>query len=98
MQNIAGREGVGLSFYLVHRTEFGLNWNADLPRGGVAVSNDVRLDVHIELAGRGVTHEGARDLRSLRHLHNTKLLRAAAELMPPSGAEAVRRAAAGGAL
>ena len=51
VENIAGREGVGLELStIVDRTEFGLNWNADLPKGGVAVSNDVRLDVQVELA------------------------------------------------
>jgi polyisoprenoid-binding protein YceI len=34
---------------IVDRTEFGLNWNAPLPRGGFAVANDVRLTVELEL-------------------------------------------------
>jgi polyisoprenoid-binding protein YceI len=34
---------------IVDRTEFGLNWNAPLPRGGFAVANDVKLVVELEL-------------------------------------------------
>jgi polyisoprenoid-binding protein YceI len=34
---------------VVDRTEFGLNWNAPLPKGGFAVSNDVKLIVELEL-------------------------------------------------
>jgi polyisoprenoid-binding protein YceI len=42
---------LGLTFdTIVDRTEFGLNWNAPLPKGGFAVSNDVKLTVELELA------------------------------------------------
>lgn len=34
---------------IVDRTEFALNWNAPLPKGGFAVSNDVKLTVELEL-------------------------------------------------
>lgn len=34
---------------IVDRTQFGLNWNAPLPKGGFAVSNDVKLTVELEL-------------------------------------------------
>ncbi|HVS28233.1 MAG TPA: YceI family protein [Solirubrobacteraceae bacterium] len=34
---------------VVDRTAYGLDWNAPLPRGGVAVANDVRLTVELEL-------------------------------------------------
>jgi len=34
---------------VVDRTEFGLNWNAPLPKGGFAVANDVKLIVELEL-------------------------------------------------
>jgi polyisoprenoid-binding protein YceI len=34
---------------LVDRTQFGLNWNAPLPQGGVAVENEVMLTVELEL-------------------------------------------------
>ena len=29
--------------------EFGLEWNAPLPQGGLALDNDVRLEVSLEL-------------------------------------------------
>lgn len=45
-----GAERIGLDLETtVDRTEFGLDWNAPLPRGGVAVENDVTLTVHLEL-------------------------------------------------
>jgi polyisoprenoid-binding protein YceI len=51
VENAGGREGIGLELSTkVDRSEYGLNWNADLPKGGVAVSNDVKLEVHLELA------------------------------------------------
>ncbi len=41
---------VGLTLEtMVDRTEFGLNWNAPLPKGGFAVANDVKLTVELEL-------------------------------------------------
>jgi polyisoprenoid-binding protein YceI len=33
---------------IVDRTKFGLNWNAPLPKGGVAVANDVKLTTDLE--------------------------------------------------
>ena len=33
----------------VDRTEYGLNWNAPLPKGGFALNNDVKLIVNLEL-------------------------------------------------
>jgi polyisoprenoid-binding protein YceI len=33
----------------VDRTEYGLNWNAPLPKGGFALDNDVKLVVSLEL-------------------------------------------------
>lgn len=33
---------------VVDRTEFGVDWNADLPKGGKALSNDVKLTVELE--------------------------------------------------
>jgi polyisoprenoid-binding protein YceI len=33
----------------VDRTKFGLNWNAPLPKGGFALSNEVKLNVVLEL-------------------------------------------------
>jgi polyisoprenoid-binding protein YceI len=32
----------------IDRSEFGLNWNADLPKGGKALSNEVTLTVELE--------------------------------------------------
>ena len=41
---------VGLTLEaIIDRTEFGLNWNAPLPKGGVALGNDVTLSVDLEL-------------------------------------------------
>ena len=34
---------------IIDRAEFGLNWNAPLPKGGFAVSNEVKLTVELEL-------------------------------------------------
>jgi polyisoprenoid-binding protein YceI len=34
----------------IDRTKFGLNWNAPLPKGGQALSNEVKLNVVLELA------------------------------------------------
>ncbi len=47
----AGGERIGIDVETqVDRTEFGLNWNAPMPSGGVAVQNEVTLTVHLELA------------------------------------------------
>jgi polyisoprenoid-binding protein YceI len=43
------RLGIDLST-TVDRTDFDLNWNAPLPKGGVMVENDVELNIHLELA------------------------------------------------
>ncbi len=32
----------------INRTEFGLNWNADLPKGGKALSDEVTLVIELE--------------------------------------------------
>jgi polyisoprenoid-binding protein YceI len=34
---------------VVDRTEFGLSWNAPLPKGGFAVANEVKLTIELEL-------------------------------------------------
>jgi hypothetical protein len=34
---------------IVDRTEFGLNWNAPLPKGGFALANDVKPTIEFEL-------------------------------------------------
>ena len=35
---------------IVDRTEYGLSWNAPLPKGGFALANEVKLVVELELA------------------------------------------------
>jgi polyisoprenoid-binding protein YceI len=35
---------------VIDRTQYGLNWNAPLPKGGVALANDVKLTIELELA------------------------------------------------
>ncbi len=35
---------------VIDRTQYGLSWNAPLPKGGVAVADDVKLTVELELA------------------------------------------------
>jgi polyisoprenoid-binding protein YceI len=35
---------------IIDRTEFGLEWNAPLPKGGFALENEVKLTVELELA------------------------------------------------
>ena len=42
---------VGLTLEaIIDRTEFGLNWNAPLPKGGFALADDVKLVVALEFA------------------------------------------------
>jgi len=35
---------------VIDRTQYGLNWNAPLPKGGFALGNDVKLTIELELA------------------------------------------------
>ena len=45
-----GSERFGLELEtVIDRTEFGLNWNMELPNGEPALANDVRLVVSLEL-------------------------------------------------
>jgi polyisoprenoid-binding protein YceI len=49
-EDIAGNEKLGIELEtIVDRREFGLEWNAPLPKGGFAVDNDVKLEVGLEL-------------------------------------------------
>jgi polyisoprenoid-binding protein YceI len=49
--DIAGTTKLGLSLEtVVDRTAYGLRWNAPLPKGGVALADDVKLIVELELA------------------------------------------------
>ena len=44
-------EKVGIELEaIVDRTEYGLSWNAPLPKGGFALANEVKLQVNLELA------------------------------------------------
>ena len=48
--DMGGGERIGLALETtVDRREFGLNWNAPLPKGGFALGNDVTLQVALEL-------------------------------------------------
>jgi polyisoprenoid-binding protein YceI len=45
-----GNTKLGLQFEtVVDRTQFGLNWNAPLPKGGFMLANDVTISVDLEL-------------------------------------------------
>jgi polyisoprenoid-binding protein YceI len=51
VETLGGVHKVGLNLEaIIDRTEFGLNWNAPLPKGGFALDNEVRLIVELELA------------------------------------------------
>ncbi len=48
--DLAGNDKIGVELQaVVDRREFGLEFNAELPKGGFAVDNDVKLDVSLEL-------------------------------------------------
>lgn len=48
-EDFAGNTRLGFTFETtVDRTDFGLNWNADLPKGGRALSDQVTLTVELE--------------------------------------------------
>jgi polyisoprenoid-binding protein YceI len=52
-EGLAGNLVAGIQLEtVIDRTAFGLNWNAPLPSGGVALANDVKLIVDLELAKR----------------------------------------------
>jgi polyisoprenoid-binding protein YceI len=47
-----GGRRVGLDLHgTVDRTEFGMNWNAPMPGGGLMLGKDVKLVAHLELVG-----------------------------------------------
>jgi polyisoprenoid-binding protein YceI len=49
--DIAGNTKLGLTLETeIDRTKYGLEWNAPLPKGGFALSNEVNLIVELELA------------------------------------------------
>ncbi len=48
--DLAGNEKIGVELEaIVDRRDYGLEWGAELPKGGYAVDNDVRLEVSLEL-------------------------------------------------
>jgi polyisoprenoid-binding protein YceI len=48
-EDFAGNTRLGFTLETtLDRTEFGLDWNADLPKGGRALSNEVTLTVELE--------------------------------------------------
>jgi polyisoprenoid-binding protein YceI len=50
-EDIAGFTKIGLTLQtVVDRTKFGLNWNAPLPKGGMALADEVALQIELELA------------------------------------------------
>ena len=52
--DMGGGQRVGLELEtVIDRTEFGINWNADLPKGGKALANDVTINIHVELTPAG---------------------------------------------
>ena len=47
---LSGAPVAGLALEtVIDRTQYGLNWNADLPSGGKALANDVKIVVEAEL-------------------------------------------------
>ena len=49
-EDIAGNDKLGVELEaVIDRREFGLEWNAPLPKGGFALENDVKLEVALEL-------------------------------------------------
>jgi len=51
VEDLYGGSRVGIELEtIVDRREFGLEWNAPLPKGGFAVANDVVLRINLELA------------------------------------------------
>lgn len=50
-EDIAGNTKIGVTLEtVIDRTKFGLEWNAPLPKGGLALANDVSIVVELELA------------------------------------------------
>jgi polyisoprenoid-binding protein YceI len=50
-ETLGGAIKIGVTLEtVIDRTKFGLNWNAPLPKGGFALSDDVKLTVELELA------------------------------------------------
>src|SRR3979409_1861442 len=53
-EDIAGNTKLGITLEtVIDRTKFGLEWNAPLPKGGFALSDEVKLTVELELNREG---------------------------------------------
>jgi polyisoprenoid-binding protein YceI len=49
-ETLGGAVKIGLTLEnVIDRTRFGLSWNAPLPKGGLALANEVKLTVELEL-------------------------------------------------
>jgi len=54
IETLGGAIKLGMTLEtVIERTKFGLKWNAPLPKGGVALADEVRLSVELELARAG---------------------------------------------
>ena len=50
IEDFAGNHKLAVNLEtVIDRTKFGLNWNAPLPKGGFALSDDVKLVIELEL-------------------------------------------------
>ncbi len=50
-ETLGGAIKLGLTLETtIDRTQYGLSWNAELPKGGVALDNEVKLTIELELA------------------------------------------------
>jgi polyisoprenoid-binding protein YceI len=53
-ETLGGAVKIGVTLEtVIDRSQFGLEWNAPLPNGGLALANDVKLTVELELARDG---------------------------------------------
>jgi hypothetical protein len=53
-ETLGGAVKLGITLEtVIDRTQFGLEWNAPLPKGGFALADDVKLTVELELAREG---------------------------------------------
>ena len=64
-EDIAGNTKLGVTLEtVIDRTKFGLNWNAELPKGGYALSNDVRSACRLRSALRLAARTSSTRVRS----------------------------------
>lgn len=51
IETLYGAVKIGITLEtIIDRTAYGLNWNAPLPKGGMALANDVKLALELEFA------------------------------------------------